>query len=102
MKSPVLLVTEKWRAWSRAQRGLVVVLAAGLAVLVAGSRPMGRRTERPTVASPPLAGAELQYAPAPPVPGPTLEEDKMRLQAVAEAQKSDAPDKDVEGIDNIR
>ena len=100
MKSPVLLVAEKWRAWSRAQRGLVVVLAAGLAVLVAGSRPMGRRTERPTVASPPLAGAELQYAPAPPVPGPMREEDKMRLQA-AQAPKSDAPDKDLERIDNI-
>jgi hypothetical protein len=35
MKNPILVVAEKWRGWSKVQRGLVAVLAAGLCLMVA-------------------------------------------------------------------
>jgi hypothetical protein len=36
MKNPILVLAEKWRGWSKAQRGLVVLLVVGLCLMVAG------------------------------------------------------------------
>ena len=42
MKNPIPLVAEKWRGWSKVQRGVVVVLGVGLCLVVLG-KPAGRR-----------------------------------------------------------
>jgi len=39
MKNPILVLGEKWRGWSKVQRGLVVVLVVGFGVVFVGSRP---------------------------------------------------------------
>ena len=42
MKNPILVLAEKWRGWSKVQRGLVVVFAVGFGVALIGTRPMAR------------------------------------------------------------
>ena len=90
MKNPILLVAEKWRGWSKAQRALVVVLGAGLCLVM-----VGKRAERPitttiapgtTVSPYPRADYLPQYAQAPvPAAGSTDLEENERKQLGAAA-----------------
>jgi hypothetical protein len=96
MKNPILLVAEKWRGWSKVQRGLVVVLGVGLCLTVLGTRPMSKfAPAQPTVSAYPPVDYQPQYpeAPAPARQSTDLEENERKhLQALV--SKVEAPEKD--------
>jgi hypothetical protein len=96
MKNPILVLVEKWRGWSKAQRGLAVLLAVGLGLAVAGNR--GRNAVQHTAISAYPAGNDLpqlvEPAPVPPEQSAAIDENDRKQLAVRSALKNEAIDKD--------
>jgi Domain of unknown function (DUF4349) len=92
MKNPILVLAEKWRGWSKVQRGLAVLLAAGLCLVAAGNRP---RTEHTAVSAYPPVGDRPQFAEPPPVPleQSAIDESDGEQLVVRGALKNEAIDK---------
>lgn len=94
MKNPIPLVAEKWRGWSKVQRGVVVVLGVGLCLVVLG-KPAGRRLPsriapaKTTVSAYPPVDylPQSPQAPAPDGQSADLEEnERKQLEAAAAAK----------------
>jgi Domain of unknown function (DUF4349) len=86
MRNPILLVAEKWRGWSRVQRGLLVVLAVVLCFVIVGNRPL--RTMTPgsnAVSAYPPVNYQANYPVAPSPEMATLIDENERKQLQAEA-----------------
>jgi hypothetical protein len=97
MKNPILLLTEKWRESSKVQRGLMVVLAAGLCLMVVG------RTNRRASSTYPPTAYQTQYPVAPGAePAATIDENGLKeLQAGTEATR-DVVRKELGRMDDLR
>ena len=90
MRNPILVVAEKWRGWSKVQRGLVVVLAMGLCVVFVGNRPMARRDK--AVSAYPPVDYRLNFPAVAPEPESMTvidEDDRKQLQAAAAKTKEE-------------
>jgi|KBSMisStaDraftv2_1062788.scaffolds.fasta_scaffold40071_2 hypothetical protein len=61
MRNPIFAVSEKWRTWSKVQRGLVVVGAAGLCLMVAGTANRSLKPPTKTTAALPPTEYQAQY-----------------------------------------
>jgi Domain of unknown function (DUF4349) len=96
MKNPILVLAEKWRGWSNVQRGLAVLLAAGLCLVVAGNRPRNMASEHKAVSAYPPANDLPQFAEpaAPPQQSAAIDENDRKQFAVRGALKTEAIDKD--------
>jgi len=101
MKNPIPLVAEKWRGWSKMQRGLVVVLGVGLCLVVLGKpagRPLPSRISpaKTTVSAYPPVDYLAQYpeAPAPDGQSTDLEENERKHLQVAPPAKIESLEKD--------
>jgi hypothetical protein len=84
MRSPILVVAEKWRGWSKGQRGLVVVATAGLCLMLVGTANRAPKALKDAPVFPPVE-YQAQY-PAAPGPEPTGlidENERKQLQAAA-------------------
>src|SRR5215510_11959054 len=97
MKNPILRVAEKWRGWSKVQRGLVAVLGVGLCLMLLGKQAAGptSRPARPTVSAYPPVDYLPQY-PEGSVPArqSTDLEENERKHLQAFASKAEVPEKD--------
>jgi len=105
MKNPILLLAEKWRGWSKVQRGLLVVLAAGLCLMVAGKReqPMISRMApaETAVSAYPSVDSQVRYPEAPRAAGQSAAiEENERKQMQGAAAKVESLEKDDERIDS--
>ena len=100
MKNPILVLAEKWRAWSKVQRGLVVVLAVGFCLVVVGSRQRAVVLPSTAVSAYPPVSDEPQYAqvPVPSEDSTAFEANERKRLPVAPAKK-EARDKDDERIE---
>jgi DNA repair exonuclease SbcCD ATPase subunit len=97
MKNPILVVAEKWRGWSKVQRGMVVVLAVAFCALVVGRRQS--RTIAPNntaISAYPSVGVEPQHAqaPVPPEESTAIDENERKQLQVAGTLKKEAIDED--------
>ena len=89
MKNPILVLAERWRRWSRAQRGLVAALAVGLVVLMAGGRWTRMMVPRGTAISAyPAASGEANYDVALGAVNSRLIDETERKQMQAEAART--------------
>src|SRR5262245_43010982 len=100
MKNPILVLAEKWRGWSKVQRGLVVVFAGGLCLVVVGNRPSKMTVDEHKAVSaylPVNDGPEYAQATVSPEESVTIEANQRKplehLDAVPAAKK-EAIDKD--------
>ena len=96
MKNPILVLAEKWRGWSKVQRGLAVLLAAGLCLVVAGNRPRNMASENKAVSAYQPANDLPQFAEpaASPQQSAAIDENDRKQLAVRGALKTEAIDKD--------
>jgi hypothetical protein len=104
MKNPILVMAEKWRRWSKVQRGLVVVLAVGLGIVLVGSRPLAMMTPRDKAVSayPPVRyHANYPLAPEPESMAVIDENERKQLQSAAAKTKEELQ-KDVDRLDGTR
>jgi len=104
MKNPILVLAEKWRGWSKVQRGLVVVLALGLCFVVFGSRSSRMMAPANTAVSayPPVDyQANYPVAPEPESTAVIDENERKQLQASTAAKKEEL-EKDDDRIDGGR
>ncbi len=104
MKNPILALTEKWRGWSKVQRGLVVLLALGLCVVVFGSRTSRMMAPASTAVSAyPPVDYQVNYpmAPEPEATAVLDENERKQLQALTAAKK-EALEKGDDRIDGGR
>src|ERR1043166_9967573 len=101
MKNPILVLAEKWRGWSKVQRGLVVVLALGLCFVVFVSRSPRITPPANTAgsASPPVDYQEkYPVAPEPESTAVIDPNERKQLQA-STAAKKEKFEKDDDRID---
>ena len=104
MKNPIVVMVERWRGWSRAQRGLLVVLAVSLCVVVVGNRPLAMMGPKDkAVSAYPPVGYQATYpvAPEPESTGVIDEDDRKQLQAAAAKTKEELL-KNVDRVDGTR
>src|SRR5215470_8917129 len=105
MKNPILLLAEKWRGWSKVQRGLVLVLAAGLALMAVGKReqPLSKIDHAQTAVSAyPSVDYQPPYPEGPlPQSAAIKENERKQLQAPA-ASSVESLEKDDGRIDGTR
>jgi hypothetical protein len=103
VRNPILLVKEKWRGWSSVQRGLVMVLASGLGMVIVGSHQMRRMAPGPKGSSAyQPAGDEPQDAPMPGPAGTAIGENEMKEWQAASALKKEAFGGDRDRSDDAR
>jgi len=105
MKNPILVLAEKWRGWSKVQRGLVVVFAVGFGVALIGTRPMARMapTDKAVSAYPAVSyPASDPAAPGPESQAVIDENERKQFQATEPLKlKTEPIDKD-DRIDGTR
>jgi len=92
MRNPILVVAEKWRGWSKVQRGLVVVLAVGLCVVFVGNRPMAMMAPKDkAVSAYPPVDYRFNFPVASEPESMTVidEDDRKQLQAAAAKTKEE-------------
>lgn len=108
MKNPILVLAEKWRGWSKVQRGLVVVMAVGLGLVAAGNRRFGMMSPADrAVSAYPAVGDGPQHSMVPASPEESvamLENERKQLeqQDGVSALKKEAIGKDDARIDEGR
>ena len=91
MKNPILVLAERWRGWSKAQRGLVVVMVVGLGVVVVGNRPLGMMAPKDKAVSAYPVNYEANYPVATEPQSRVVidEDDRKQLQAAAAKTKEE-------------
>jgi Domain of unknown function (DUF4349) len=107
MKNPILLLGERWRAWSKVQRGLVVALATGLCLMVVAKRAL-RPADQAGPASTTVSGyPPVDYqlhdpeAPVAASQSTAIEENEQKHRQAASSAK-EAIEKDDARIDGTR
>lgn len=106
MKNPILRLAEKWRGWSRVQRGLLVALAAGFCLMVVGKReqPMIARIAptQSAVSAYPAVDSQVRYPEAAKAAGQSaaIEENERKQMQGADAAKVESLEKDEGRIDS--
>jgi hypothetical protein len=89
MKNPIFVLAEKWRGWSKVQRGLVVVLAAGLGLVYVGNLPMRMMgPQHKAVSAYPAVDARTQYAVVPEPESTALIDENELKELQASARKT--------------
>jgi hypothetical protein len=103
MRNPILVVAEKWHGWSKVQRGLLVVLAVGLCVVVVGTA--NRAPKAPVKGTPvfPSMEYQVQYPAAPGTePMSAIDENELKQLQAAAAMTRDAVRKELGRNDDLR
>ena len=103
MRSPILVATKKWRGWSTRQRGLVMVGAAGLCLMLASTA--NRAPKAPTKGT--SVFAPVEYQAQYPVAHETghmaaIDENDLKQLQAAEAETREAARKELARNDDLR
>ena len=104
MKNPILPLAEKWRGWSKMQRGMVVVLAVGFGLVFVGSRPRTKTGPRDkAVSAYPSTSYQAEYPLAAEfeTAGVIDENERKQLQAAA-AKTREELQKDLDRLEGRR
>src|SRR5215471_16160936 len=96
MRNPIWAVKEKWRGWSRVQRGLVMVLALGSSIVIVGSQQMRMLVPNSKNSTHQPLGEEPQYALMPSPQGSAMDENGLK------EWQAGAPKKEAVGGDRDR
>jgi uncharacterized protein DUF4349 len=102
MRNPILVVAEKWRGWSKGQRGLVVVVTAGLCLMLVGTANRAPKALKDAPVFPP-AEYQAQYPVAPRLESTAVidENERNQLQAAAAKTKEELL-KNLDRVDGTR
>ena len=87
MRNPIWAVKEKWRGWSRVQRGLVMVLALGSSIVIVGSQQMRMLVPNSKNSTHQPLGEEPQYALMPSPQGSAMDENGLKEWQAGELKK---------------
>jgi hypothetical protein len=103
MRNPILVATKKWRGWSTGQRGLAMVGAAGLCLMLVGTVNRAPKAPRKGTSVFPPVEYQAQYPVAHGAdPLAAIDENDLKQLQAAEAETRAAARKELARNDDLR